>query len=92
MSNLTNKLCTNKHRDCLSSPYVKNAVDNVHKDFVVVPIDKTTGNIALVCKIFYTSVITRKLGLSNNSSIDTYNNAGGVSANDTIDKNMRFEN
>ena len=45
--------------DCLSSPDVKNALDNIHKDFVVVPIDKATGNIALICKIFDASVITR---------------------------------
>ena len=56
--------------DCLSSPDVKNALDKIHKDFVVVPIDKTTGNIALVCKRFYASVITRELGLINNSSTD----------------------
>ena len=64
LSHLTNKLCTNKHRDCLSSPNVKNALDNMHKDFVVVPIDKATGNIALVCKRFYAPAITRALGLN----------------------------
>ena len=37
----------------------------IHKDFAVVPIDKATGNIALVCKRFYASVITRELGLNN---------------------------
>ena len=52
MSHLTNKLYTNKHKDWLSSPDVTNALDNIHKDFVVVPIDKATGNIALVCKRF----------------------------------------
>ena len=75
--------------DCLSSPDVKNALHNIHNDFVVVPIDKATGNIALVCKRFYASVITRELGLNNNSSTDTYNNAGGLSANDIIDGNIR---
>ena len=50
MGHLTNKLYANKHMDCLSSPHVKNALDNIHKNFVVVPIDKATGNIALVCK------------------------------------------
>ena len=64
MSRLTNKLYTNKHKDCLSSPDVINALDNIHKDFVVVPIDKATGNIALVCKRFYASVITREMGLN----------------------------
>ena len=67
--------------DCLSCPDVKNALDNLHKDFVVVPIDKATRNIALICKIFYASVITRELGLYNNSSTDTYNNAGGLFEN-----------
>ena len=76
--------------DCLSSPDVKNSLDNIHEVFVVVPIDKTTGNIDLVCKRFYASVITRELGLSNNSSTDTYNNAGGLSANDIFDGNIRI--
>ena len=75
--------------DCLSSSDVEIALDNIHKDFVVVPIDKATGNIVLVCEIFYASVITRELGLNNNSSTDTYNNAGALSANDIIDKNIR---
>ena len=48
-----------------------------------------TGNIALVCKRFYSSVITRELGLNNNSSTDSYNNAGGLSANDINDGNIR---
>ena len=89
MSHLTNKSYTNKHMDCLSSPDVKKALDNIHKDFVVVPIDKATGNIALVCIRFYASVITRELGLNNNSSLDTYKIAGGLSANNIIDGNIR---
>ena len=79
---------TNKHMDCLSSPDEKKALDNIHKDFVVL-IDKAIGNIALVCKRFYASVINRQLVLNNNSSTDTYNNACGLSANDTIDGNIR---
>ena len=75
--------------DCLSSPDVKNALDNINKDFVVVPIDKATGNIALLSKRFYASVITGELGLNNNTSTDTYNNSGGLSANDIIDGNIR---
>ena len=90
MNHFTNKLYANEHRDCLSFPNVKNALDNIHKDFVDVPLDKATGNIALVCKRFYASVITRELGLNNNSFTDTYNNASVLSANDIIDKNIRY--
>ena len=89
MSRLTNKLYTNKRKDCLSSPDVINALDNIHKNFAVVPLDKATGDTALVYKRFYASDITRELGLSKNSSIHTYNNTGGFSANDIIDKNIR---
>ena len=71
ISHLTNKLYTNKHRVCLSSPDVKIALDNIHNVFIVVPIDKATGITALVCTRFYASVITRELGLNNNSSTDT---------------------
>ena len=46
MSRLTKKLYTNKCKNCLSSPDVLNAVDNIHKHFAVVPIGKGTGNIA----------------------------------------------
>ena len=74
--------------DCLSSPDIKNALDNFHKNFMVVPADKAAGNIALVCKRFYTSVITRELGLNKESS-DTCNNTGGLSAIDIIDGNIR---
>ena len=87
MSRLKNKLYTNKRKDCLSSPDVINALDNIHKDFVVVRIDKATGNIAFPCKRFYASVITRESGLNKNSSTDTYN-TGGLSANDIIVKNI----
>ena len=89
ISHLTNKLYTNKRKDFLSSPDVINALDNIHKDFGVAPIDKVTSNIALVCKRFYASVITREMGLNKNSSRDTYNNTCGLSANDIIDKNIK---
>ena len=88
MSQLTNVLNANKHKDCLSSPDVKYALSNIHKDSVVAAIDKATGSIALVCRRLDASVITRELGLNNNSSTDTYTNAGGLPANDIIDNNI----
>ena len=51
--------------------WCKNALDNINKNFAVVPTDKATGKIALVCKRFYASVITRELRLNNNSSTDS---------------------
>ena len=64
-------------------------MDNIDNGFVVVPIDKGTGNIALVYKRFYVSIIIRELGLNNNSSTYPYSNGVGLSANDINDKNIR---
>ena len=64
----------------------KNSLHNTPKHFVVAPVDKATGNIALVCKTFYGSVISRKLRLNNNSSTDIYRNAGVFSRNHTLTK------
>ena len=70
---MSNKFYTYKYTDCLSSSDLKNALHNIYNDFVVVPTDKATENITVVCKRFYASVIGRKSG----------------SANDIIDKNIR---
>ena len=41
VSLLANKLSAIKHRNCLWSPDVKNALDNMHKAFVLVSIYKS---------------------------------------------------
>ena len=38
--------------DCLSSPDLKNALDNILKDFVVVPVDKALVILLLLVKYF----------------------------------------
>lgn len=75
-----------KNTDCLSSPDLKNALHNIHKNFVVVPIDEATGSIALICTILYASAIATELGLNNSSSSNTYNKINNLSENDIIGK------
>ena len=50
MSRFTNKLYKNKRKDCLSSPDVINALNDIHIDFAVILIDKATGNILFLLK------------------------------------------
>lgn len=59
-------------------------------DFVVVPVDKASKNIALVCKIFYASVIAKVLGLYNKSSAGTYSKIKNLFVNETINKNIKI--
>ena len=85
---LKNTLHKYNHLDSLSSPDIRVALDNIHKDFVVVPIDKATGNIALICKRFYASVIAKELGLGNNNSTKTYNSINNLPTDTIINNNI----
>ena len=85
---LNNTLHKYKQFDALSSPDIRAALENVHIDFVVVPLDKATGNIALICKRFYASVIAKKLGLGNNNTTDTYNSINNSSTDKIMNSNI----
>ena len=85
---LNNTLHKYKQFDALSSPDINAALENLHKGFVVVPIDKATGKIALICKRFYASVIAKELGLGNNNTTDTYNPINNSSTDTIINSNI----
>ena len=72
VNSLKQTLITNKYYNSILSPHVKIELDKIHNDFVVVPIDKATGNIALICKRFYAYVIVKELGLMNSNANNTY--------------------
>ena len=37
------------------------AMENLHKNYVLVPIDKASNNVAIVCKKFYVQVILKEI-------------------------------
>ena len=47
---------------------VKTYLAALHKNFVIVPIDKASNNIAIVCKKFYVSRLFEELGIPGNTS------------------------
>ena len=47
-------------------------MDELHDKYVIVPIDKATDNIAIVCKRFYAQVLVKELGLDGSSNCKTY--------------------
>ena len=69
-----NNSYTFKHTNCLSSPDVENALNNIKTDFAVVPKKRSTKNIVLVCERFYAFFIAKELRSYNNSPTDTYTN------------------
>ena len=68
---LNNTLHKLKLENSFNSRETKKDLESLHNRPVVVPIDKATGNIALICKQFYTSVIAKevRLGLNNRTYI-----------------------
>ena len=72
----------------LLSSTVKTALDQIHENFIEVPIYKATNNVALICKCFYASVITKELGLGNNGKTNTYKDINDLSYNHIGNKNI----
>ena len=58
ITHLAEDMHTCKHIDHLLSLDENNTLHDIYKDFVVVPINKATENITLICKIFHAFVIT----------------------------------
>ena len=52
-----------KRKCILTSPKIKTLVENLQKDFVFVPTDKASNNIAIVCKRFYVEQSLRELDI-----------------------------
>jgi hypothetical protein len=60
-----------KTNPVLKQPEIINCLNELHKKFVLVPIDKAANNIAVICKKHYVEVILKEIGLSGNPT-DTY--------------------
>ena len=52
----------------LHDPDVVKYLEDIHKRYVIVPIDKASNNVAIVCKRYYITVILGELGLTGNST------------------------
>ena len=52
----------------LQDPIAKAYLDELHKKFVIVPIDKAANNVAIICKRFYLTSILQELGIPGNTS------------------------
>ena len=52
---------------------VQIALKELQNKYVICPIDKATGNIALICKRFYALVLSKELGLTNTNGVNVDN-------------------
>lgn len=76
----------------LQDEEVQSALSDLHKNFVVVPIDKASNNVALICKRFYIQKLLDEVGVPGDSS-PTYKLSGrdpGDIVNDNISLCEKF--
>ena len=60
-----------KVSEVLNNAHCRKALKDLHANFVITPIDKATGNVAIICKRFYAMVLVNELGINAISS-ETY--------------------
>jgi hypothetical protein len=53
----------NDIKQTLKDPDVINALEDLHHNFVMVPIDKAANNVAFICKRYYAIVLLKEMGL-----------------------------
>ena len=75
VKNKVSYLKRNNHKDqpdkLLSQEATKSALEDLHSKFVLVPADKASNNIIVICKRLYYSIIVKELGLEGDG--DTTN-------------------
>ena len=78
-----------QHSSMFNESSVKDSLNQLQDKFVIVPIDKATGNVAFICKRFHAKVILRELGLNANVNSATYS-AVNDSCHDIIKRHTNF--
>ena len=63
-------------------------LDLLHQNFVLVPIDKASNNIAFVCKKFYVEVLLKEFGILGNNNF-TYQRVN-INKNDIINQHVSY--
>ena len=65
---LKSKKVPSATKPILQDEEVQNALSELHKRFVIVPIDKASNNVALICKRFYIQKLLDEVGIPGDNS------------------------
>ena len=72
ISSLKSKITPRITNPVLKQPEVEQYLEEIHKKFVLVPIDKAANNVAIICKRYYVEVILKEIGMMDSQSSTTY--------------------
>ena len=87
IEHLKSTLTIRKTNPVLKDPEVVAYLENLHKHYVLVPIDKAANNIAIVCKRYYVEVILKEIGIMGEGN-STYCKIE-KSAQDIVEENVK---
>ena len=78
----------------LNNMVVKQALNDLHDNYVCTPIDKASNNVAIICKKIYLSTLVTELGLneSNHNANNTYEVHNNIQENDIIESHSKYLN
>ena len=95
LQEVNNKIISLKHR---IKVYTTNSVlieylNELHKKYVLVPIDKAADNIAVICKKYYLTVILKEIGIldAENDTYEKINKNQEEIIQDNLEYNTRLK-
>ena len=71
ITRLRSRIPERQRKQILKDPIVSNYLKELQQNFVLVPIDKASNNIAIICKKYYVEVILKEVGILGQPK-DTY--------------------
>ena len=74
ITSLKRKIKPQRCNQILKRPDVITCLENLHKNYVIVPIDKAANNVSIICKRYYVEVILKEVGIlgeGNNTYVKT---------------------
>ena len=89
IEHLKKKITPRQTNPALKRKDVQTYLKNLQKHFVLVPIDKASNNIAIICKRFYVEVILKEVGVLGDLGNPTYTHADSESI-DIISENCEY--
>ena len=90
---LKNKIRITSVKSAFSDTLVRQNLNSLKNDFVIVPIDKAANNVAFVCKQFYAFVISKELGVFDqiNLNDNTYQRVTNQTSKDIIEDHKKYQ-
>ena len=88
VNNLKSRKVSQPVKQVLKDPDVKSYLTDLHSKFVLVPIDKASNNVAIICKRFYIEKLLFEVGLCGNPN-DAYQ-ISDINPSNIIDNNIHF--